>query len=93
MTNPHAQRLVAKLTSGRRTGESDCQLVRRHERRLFVFAFLSACVLLPVVVVGFFLPERSTAPLLIWVAVAIWQVYLWLHCRHVRRFLEHDNAA
>ena len=93
MTRPHAQRLVEKLTGRRRSGESDCQLVRRHERRLLLFAFLSTCVLLPIVVAGFFLSDRRTEAVLVWVAVASWQVYLWLRCRHVRRFLEHEKAA
>ena len=93
MTHPHAQRLVEKLTGRRQSGESDCQLVRRHERRLLLFAFLSAGVLLPIVVAGYFLSDRRTEALLIWVAVVSWQVHLWLRCRHVRRFLELENAA
>ena len=93
MTHPRAQRLVEKLTGRRRSGESDCQLVRRHERRLFVFALLSACVGLPLVVAGYFLSERRSAVLLFWIAIAGLQMWLWLRCRRVRRFLEHHNAT
>lgn len=93
MTQAHAQRLVAKLAGRRRSGEGDCQLVRRHERRLFVFALLAACILVPVVAVDFFLFGRDILAPLIWVAVASFQVYLWLRCRQVRRLLEHDHAA
>jgi len=68
-------------------------LVRRHERRLFAFAFLSACIALPIVLAGYFLSERRTDALLVWIAVASWQIYLWLRCRKIRRSLEHDQAA